>query len=67
MMDQVEQDVGGLGLGSGHSYRFVTRLLWLYGGFTALVVAGVAQAWLPFMVLRTPAREAIAGGLGGLV
>ena len=66
-MDQVEQDVGGLGLASGHAYRFVTRLLWLYGGFALLVVAGLAQAWLPIAALRAQAQEAIAGGLGGLV
>jgi hypothetical protein len=67
MMDQAEQDVGGLGLASGHAYRFVTRLLWLYGGFTILVLAGLASTWLPLGVVSTQAQEAVAGGLGGLV
>ncbi|HEY4264271.1 MAG TPA: SPFH domain-containing protein [Micropepsaceae bacterium] len=66
-MAQADHEIGGLGLGSSQAYRFVTRLLWLYGGFTFVVVLGLVQAWLPVTVLRTQAQEAIAGGGGGLV
>ncbi len=69
-MDPQDLDSGALGLGSGRAYRFVTRLVWLYGGFAALVAASLALAQLPLAVLgpvRTQAMEVVAGGMGGLV
>ena len=69
-MDRLELDTGNLGLGSGRAYRFVTRLVWLYGGFTALVAAALALSLLPFAALsalRMQALETIAGGMGGLI
>src|SRR4051812_4549977 len=68
-MEELELDAGGLAAGSGRANRFVTRLVWLYGGFTVFLAAGLGIAFLPFVqmqTLRIQALEAVAGGVGAL-
>ena len=69
-MDKLVEDRGSLGLGSGRAYRFVSSLVWLYGGFIVVVALGLSMAALPYFApgaIRAQALEAIASGEGGLV
>ncbi len=67
-MDQPELEAGALGLGSSRSHRFLSRLIWVYGGFTIFAAASLSLIFVPMWNgVRAQAMEAVVSGVGGLV
>jgi regulator of protease activity HflC (stomatin/prohibitin superfamily) len=66
----VEFDTDALSRGSARATGFLTRLGWFYGGSALAVSLLLSTNLAPlsiFAAFRTPAHEAVAGGLAGVV